>query len=203
MLYLNQGYVYKMRKRFFIEPNRNLKSDKLEFKRQCKENSKNIIFKISLTLAVIKAKLSKKNQEPKKLTQSSIVASIKTYYKGTILENNRTAIKPYELDIYLPKLNLAIEFNSIRFHSAKILGNAYYHIKKSIRCKRQGIRLIHIYEFEDYALQMRLLQDLILGKDNYPKNDFNKNNFLTVPKPNIIYKDNHNIIYGAGRLVSI
>lgn len=138
-----------------------------------------------------------------KLSQYSIVANIKAVYDGEVIENDREAIKPYELDIYLPELKLAIEYNSIKFHSVKNTGNTYYHIKKSIRCRREGIRLIHIYGFENYETQMRLLQDLILGVDNYPKNDFNKNNLTNdIPKPTIIYQDSRFVIYGAGKLIS-
>ena len=68
-------------------------------------------------------------------------------------------------------------------------------------CRNQNIRLIHIYEFENFDEQKQLLKDLILGQDNYPKNDFNKNNFNNkIPKPKIIYKDDRNTIYGAGKL---
>lgn len=72
---------------------------------------------------------------------------------------------------------------------------------KSLLCRDNGIRLIHIYEFEDLNEQLKLLKSLILGKNNYPKNDFNKNNLiLKVPEPEIIYKDNNYTIYGAGKL---
>ena len=68
-------------------------------------------------------------------------------------------------------------------------------------CKEKNIRLIHIYEFEDFEKQKQLLKDLILGQDNYPKNDFNKNNLIdNIPVPEIIYKENNLTIYGAGKL---
>ena len=76
-----------------------------------------------------------------------------------------------------------------------------YHLNKSLLCRQLGIRLIHIYEFESYQTQLQLLKDLILGIDNYPKNDFNKNNLIKkIPNPEIIYNDGSNIIYGAGKL---
>ena len=71
-------------------------------------------------------------------------------------------------------------------------------------CRDKGVRLIHIYEFEDINKQKQLLKDLILGTDNYPKDDFNKNNLINdIPKPKIIYKDSKYTIYGAGKLVEI
>ena len=72
---------------------------------------------------------------------------------------------------------------------------------KSLLCREKNIRLIHIYEFEDIEEQKQLLKNLILGIDNYPKNDFNKNNLIeNIPEPEIIYKDRYTI-YGAGPLI--
>lgn len=61
--------------------------------------------------------------------------------------NNRNIIKPYELDIYIPSLNIAIEFNGDYWHSEKYKPNNY-HIDKSNLCKEQEIQLIHIWEYE-------------------------------------------------------
>ena len=73
---------------------------------------------------------------------------------------------------------------------------------KSLLCREKNIRLIHIYEFEDLDQQIKLLQDLILGQDNYPKEDFNKNNLIdSIPKPEIIYQSDRYTIYGAGPLI--
>lgn len=228
MLYVNQSYNYLIRKRSnYIEPIK--LSCNTDYNKQHKGNSqqtapytlvKDLITKygkswLNLNIpqfltdqkefAVNNRYLSdiEEYMQNNGLNQFSIVANIKNVYNGLIIENDRNAIKPYELDIYLPDLNLAIEYNSIKYHSIKEVGNAYYHIKKSIRCRRVGIRLIHIYEFEDFDTQIQLLQDLILGQDNYPKSDFNKNNLLdNIPKPSIIYNNNHCTIYGAGKLIS-
>lgn len=68
-------------------------------------------------------------------------------------------------------------------------------------CREKGIRLIHLYEFELYQIQIELIKNLILGIDNFPKNDFNKNNLLdNIPKPKIVYQDNRITVYGAGKL---
>lgn len=132
--------------------------------------------------------------------EKEIVDYIKSIYSGNIIENSRIVINPYELDIYLPEINSAIEFNGLYYHSIEIGTPKEYHLTKSLMCRKKGIRLIHIYEFEDLEEQKQLLKDLILGIDNYPKNDFNKNNLLTkIPKPKCIYKDNYTI-FGAGKL---
>ncbi len=110
--------------------------------------------------------------------EKRIVDFIKSFYSGQVIENSRSIIKPLELDIYLPELNLAIEYNGTWFHSSNSGTSKTYHLDKSKRCREKGIRLIHIYEFEDFNIQLSLLKSLILGIDNYPKNDYNKNNLL-------------------------
>ena len=61
--------------------------------------------------------------------------------------NNRNIIKPLELDIYIPKKKLAIEFNGLYFHSfGKHCPEKDYHLNKTELCENQGIQLIHIFE---------------------------------------------------------
>ena len=134
------------------------------------------------------------------LVQQELVEFIKSFYSKTVIQNDRQVIKPKELDIVLPDLNIAIEFNGIRWHSIELGTPVDYHLNKSISCKNAGYRLIHIYEFEDFEEQKQLLKELILGTDNYPKNDYNKNNYLDIPKPTVIYKDDKYTLYGAGNL---
>ena len=68
---------------------------------------------------------------------------------GEILTNTKNIISPLELDIYIPSKKLAIEFNGIIWHSEN-LGNKSknYHLNKTLLCKEQGIKLIHIFENE-------------------------------------------------------
>ena len=135
----------------------------------------------------------------KSTIENKILANIKTYYKDTIIHIDRTVIYPQELDIYIPKLTLAIEYNGIYWHSIEHNNDKDYHLKKSLLCREKGIRLIHIYEFEDLDRQLYLLKELILGNDLYLE-DFNKNNFLKIPKSELIYNDGRLHIYGAGKL---
>ena len=134
------------------------------------------------------------------IIQQKITDFIKSFYNEPILQNNRQIIKPLELDIVLPNLKLAIEFNGTRWHSTELGTPIDYHLNKAIKCNIVGYRLIHIYEFEDLEVQKQLLMNLILGIDNYPKDDYNKNNFLDIPEPKIIYKDDKYTLYGAGNL---
>ena len=63
--------------------------------------------------------------------------------------NTRKIIKPYELDIYIPKLNKAIEFNGEWWHYSEKNPNSRgeeYHNMKTEMCDKLGIKLIHLRE---------------------------------------------------------
>lgn len=62
-----------------------------------------------------------------------------------IITNSRRIIKPYELDIYIPKFKKAIEFNGKYWHYGKnfVLGK---HANKSNLCRERGIKLLHVRE---------------------------------------------------------
>ena len=61
--------------------------------------------------------------------------------------NNRSVIKPRELDIYVPSKNVAIEYNGLFWHSSLYRGKLY-HLEKTKACQALGIRLIQFYSDE-------------------------------------------------------
>ena len=87
---------------------------------------------------------------------------IKENYDGEILENSRNIIKPYELDIYLPDLNLAFEFNGLYWHNEINKKNDYHKIK-SDSCLEKGIQLIHVWE-DDWNYKQDIVKSMILNK---------------------------------------
>ena len=64
-----------------------------------------------------------------------------------IIRRNRSIIRPYELDLYLPDKNIAIEVNGIYWHSDKHKPKMYHSYKTDL-CEAAGVRLIHITDFE-------------------------------------------------------
>lgn len=80
-------------------------------------------------------------------TKLELRGYIKSIYAGKVIYNNKSVISPYELDIYLPEKKIAIEFNGNYWHSTKHKDKKY-HQEKTIACAKQGIRLIHIFEYE-------------------------------------------------------
>lgn len=65
----------------------------------------------------------------------------------TVEQRNKTVLKGLELDIYIPEKALAIEFNGNYWHST-IFKDSKYHQNKTIQCIKNGIHLIHIFEYE-------------------------------------------------------
>jgi hypothetical protein len=63
------------------------------------------------------------------------------------IKNERKILEGLELDFYLPKHNLAIEYNGLYWHS-EIFKDKNYHLNKTNECKDKGIELIHIFEDE-------------------------------------------------------
>lgn len=86
---------------------------------------------------------------------------IKSIYKGKIIENSKKIIDGYELDIYVPEYRIAFEFDGLYYHSEKFI-DSKYHLNKTLACKDNNIRLIHIFEDEwDYN------KDIVKDKIKY------------------------------------
>ena len=65
-----------------------------------------------------------------------------------IIQGNRKILNGKEVDLYLPRLQLAIEFNGIHWHTEEFNRDRNYHLNKLICCNKKGIKLIHIFEDE-------------------------------------------------------
>ena len=84
------------------------------------------------------------------MTDSSAEIEIRKFLSdlGIIYKTkDRSTIHPYELDIYIPDKNIAIEYDGLYWHN-EINKNTAYHINKTNECEKRGIRLIHIFEDE-------------------------------------------------------
>lgn len=87
-----------------------------------------------------------------------------------VIRNCRSTIGPKELDILVPDLNLAFEYNGVYWHTEDKVGRTYHHDKWRA-CKDQGITLIQIWE-DDWILRRPQAERLVeskLGKLRLPK----------------------------------
>ena len=65
-----------------------------------------------------------------------------------IINNRKLIDKKYEIDIFIPNYNLAIEYNGLYWHSEQIVKDKNYHLYKTEKCQEQEIKLLHIFENE-------------------------------------------------------
>ncbi len=78
--------------------------------------------------------------------ETELATFISKLHKDVLL-SNRTIIKPLELDIVLPSLKVAIEYNGDYWHSTAHK-DKNYHIDKTNKANSVGYQLIHIFENE-------------------------------------------------------
>lgn len=79
--------------------------------------------------------------------EKEVLNFIKEISNCNTIENSKTIISPYEIDMYIPDKKMGIEFNGNYWHS-DIKVDKGYHKSKVLIAKEKGIRLIHIYEYE-------------------------------------------------------
>jgi hypothetical protein len=93
--------------------------------------------------------------------QKELTEFIQTNYKGEMKNNSKQIIPPLELDIYLPALKLAFEFNGLYWHN-ELHKDQKYHLHKTEACEDQEIQLIHIYE-DDWLYKREIIESRILN----------------------------------------
>ena len=71
------------------------------------------------------------------------------------ITSDRIILAGLELDVYIPKYNLAIEYDGIYWHSERMGKDDKYHLNKTIKCEENRIQLLHIFENEWIDLTKR------------------------------------------------
>lgn len=106
------------------------------------------------------------------------VASMLESLGFNVIRNCRTLIKAItgqsmELDLYLPDLGVAFEFNGYQFHCSSLSEYAKpktYHQRKTDECLSKGVRLYHIWEdTPDYLCDSLILSKLGLCERVYAR----------------------------------
>lgn len=97
--------------------------------------------------------------EPNNFTSQFMLAN--EWNDENIKQNDRTVIKPKELDILFVDKSLAVEYDGLMYHSSGLSDiskfsntDKYYHIDKTNSCEMKGIQLYHIFESE-YIIQSK------------------------------------------------
>lgn len=138
---------------------------------------------------------------PRKTSKGEIYLSqILSNYTDVELRN-RSILEGKEIDIYLPKFKLGIEYNGEYWHSEDKKLDKYYHLNKTKLAASKGIQLIQIFEHEwlnkKEIVQSRLVNKLGL---NY-KLGARLCNIVEIEFPGDFLDNNH--LQGAGAFTSI
>lgn len=125
------------------------------------------------------------------LFEKEVLEYVKCVYTGKIIENDKTILPKYEIDIHIPDLKLLIECNGIYWHRTvyKEEGGKFictddcklpnYHYNKSKCAYENGYRLIHIWEDQWKDERLRPILEAILrsalGVDVYNEKIYARN----------------------------
>jgi hypothetical protein len=100
--------------------------------------------------------------ETSSIVEKEVFKFINDNYDGLIISNDNNKIKPHEIDILLPELNLGFEFNGVFWHSDKFK-NKNYHLNKLNKAIDNNLRLITIWE-DDWNIKRDICKSFILNK---------------------------------------
>jgi transposase len=102
--------------------------------------------------------------------EQELIDFIGEIYKDEIITSNRSVLNGRELDIYLPKHNLAIEYNGLYSHSYKpweeresLIKGPNYHLSKTVDCEKLGIQLIHIFS-DEWNYRQAIVKSILKSK---------------------------------------
>lgn len=107
-------------------------------------------------------------------SEKELVYFCKQYFSN-LKENNKQLIKPYQLDIIIPQIKLAIEFNGIYWHSIDAGTPIRQHLNKTELCEAKGYRLIQIWQDDWYNNKEEIKNKL--------HNIFTNNEYIDISKP--------------------
>lgn len=117
---------------------------------------------------------------------------IESNYTGWILYNDRKLLEGKELDILIPDLGLAFEFNGTYWHREEKVGQKY-HLDKTKAVEHEEFKLVHIYDYywqsKKDIVKSRILSSLGHTKKLYAKNTVFKQ--ISASECNKFMDENH------------
>ena len=113
-------------------------------------------------LPILSDFFSKTDECGKSYSEKELVDFVKSIYSDEIMENTKRIIPPKELDIYIPKMKLAIEYNGLHWHDENHI-DKNYHLMKTNMCNEKGIDLIHVFE-DDWLYKKEIVKSMIASR---------------------------------------
>jgi DNA-directed RNA polymerase subunit RPC12/RpoP len=89
----------------------------------------------------------------------AIVNMLPVAMRGEVIRNNRTVLAGRELDVYIPSMRLAFEYNGVYWHDEEH-HDRHYHEDKWRDCKHVGVTLMQIWE-DDWMNRRGIIMDHI------------------------------------------
>lgn len=113
-------------------------------------------------LPILSDFFSKTDECGKSYSEKELVDFVKSIYSDEIMENTKRIIPPKELDIYIPKMKLVIEYNGLYWHDENHV-DKNYHLTKTKMCNEKGIDLIHVFE-DDWLYKKEIVKSMIASR---------------------------------------
>lgn len=107
------------------------------------------------SISIIRHSISSFERELKEFIDSIINSPVCT--------NVRNIIYPYEIDLFMPDINIGFECNGSYWHSELNGKDAKYHLQKTKLCSDKNIELIHIWEHE-WKYKTDIVKSMIKSK---------------------------------------
>ena len=104
-----------------------------------------------------------KNYSHSSKGEQELIKFIKSICNCDVIENDRKAIYPKELDIYIPSKNLAIEFDGLYWHDEIRTHDKNQQLIKTNFCNEKGIDLIHVFE-DDWRDKQEIIKSIICSR---------------------------------------
>ena len=117
------------------------------------------------------------------------------------IRHDRSVLDSKELDIWIPSLDVAIEYDGIFWHS-ELNGNKDkdYHLKKTQKCEEKGVQLIHVFGHE-WRQKKHVVKSALRHKLGETENRIYARNCevqeIETPKKTTFLQRNH--LQGAGK----
>ena len=96
--------------------------------------------------------------------EAEVLSHVYSYYRGEIISGDKDILNGKELDIFLPDINLAIEFNGLKYHGEDygIGGNR----DKFLMCKKRGIKLLTVTDYMWYSHKGKVKNFILRSLNN-------------------------------------
>lgn len=106
----------------------------------------------------------------------------------------RTKLLTHELDIYVPAMKFAVEFNGLYWHSEAVNQDKLYHSNKTNVCENQGIHLLHVFE-DEWRDKRSIVESMIRARLNSVLDRIDarkcKPRKMTLSERRDFFKENH------------